>query len=197
MEYGSKSKKLYFTSLAVCAAVFVALFMICIWYVGKESTPQLKYESSYEVDATIASESGINWMKIADSVETPGLGARVKIVYYNRDEPACTIIYKNDKGQPVAYASSVPLSSLTYFDSYKHESSNHTIYMRRGLSEAGFIALLVTVIITLVFLIYNVPVLIKTARSDGHFIKTFTVGSILNLGLVIASAFTILTIIAG
>ena len=194
MNRPDKTRKLYIVSFLLCAAVFIVLFMSCICFLGEESGQTMHYRSSYEVNATLASESGIKWNKLNENIETPKQGDKVKIISFSSDTGTCTIVYSLDSGDPVAYASSVPVSCLNYVDKNSHENSSYTIYMKRGLSEAGFFTLLIVIVITLVFLIYNVPTLIRTAREEGSFIKTYTVGTILNFAIFIGSVLIILSI---
>jgi len=202
MEYSGeimtddKIKTRYNLSLAISGLVLIILIITSLIFFIRDMEPYMKYESKYQIDAKIVVYTGIDWIKLDDSIPTPKDGDPVKIIHVGEREDICTIVYNDDNGKTVAYASLVPLEKLSYhkdlLNQKRHETFNYRIYKKTSFSEKGFLLLIFIIIAVLIFAIYNIPLILVSARLPGSYYKRRTTGIYINSGFILVSVILIL-----
>ena len=162
----------------ICALLLVLAWIASGFYIKKDLEPKLKYRSNFECDAKILVEGAIEWHMLDESHPRPVAGDRVKIISIYQDINErhtdiyrCMIIYF-ENNVPVGYSGMVDSRNLTTsFNNFKEESTKShdtLVSFHRGMSEISFLIIVLMVIATAVFGIFNIPLMIYLAHESTY-----------------------------
>ncbi len=176
MQTNELKNRVFMPLTVICAVALILTFIAGALFIKNDFKPYMKYNSDLEIDAKVGNEAGFDWYMLDESMPKPKKGDRIKIIsvyqptnYRYTNLYKCNVIYF-DNDAPAGYAGQVDLtdivSAYNYFAEAAEKDKGTVVTFHRGLSEYSFLAILVMIISTAVYVFFNLPALYRIAHGD-------------------------------
>lgn len=177
MQTNELKNRVFMPLTVICAVALILTFIAGALFIKNDFKPYMKYNSDLEIDAKVGNEAGFDWYMLDESMPKPKKGDRIKIIsvyqptnYRYTNLYKCNVIYF-DNDAPAGYAGQVDLtdivSAYNYFAEAAEKDKGTVVTFHRGLSEYSFLAILVMIISTVVYVIFNLPAIYKIAHGNS------------------------------